>query len=147
MTLLKAWVVISKELYLVQDCIKEDIRMNSGCFGRLGMDPQFHGYTPYFYAPPGHQLTAMYSRPQVVPMFMPYLQQPDTPKPSKSFSIEDILRRPHPRTCMANRSYLSGISEVTGRVDYRFSPAPYWERGMWHSALSERFTGKSGLLQ
>ncbi len=143
LTLLKAWVVISSELYLVQDCIEEDIRMDSGCFGRLGMDPQFHGYAPYFYASPGHQLTAMYPRPQVVPMLMPCIQQPDMPKTSKSFNIEDILRRPHPSTCMTDRSYFSGISDVTGRVDYRFGQAPYLERGMWHSALPERFTGKT----
>lgn len=129
----------------MHDFVNEDIRMNGGYFGRLRMDHQFNGYTPYFYAPSGHQLTAMQPAPQVVPMFMPCIQKPDivpVPKSSKSFSIEDILRRPHPSTCMVDRSFLSGIGEVAGRVDYRFGQVPYhWERGMWHSGLPERFTG------
>jgi hypothetical protein len=144
-TLCEAWVVISKELYLVRDCIEEHIGMSSGCFGRSDMDPQYHGYAPYFYAAPRHQLTTMYHRPQVVPMFMPCIQQPDMPKATKSFSIDDILRRPHPSTCMAaNRSYFPRTSEVTETVDYnRFGQVPFWERGMWQHALSETHTGKS----
>ena len=111
------------------------------------MDHQFNGYTPYFYTQSGHQLTAMQPAPQVVPMFMPCIQKPDivpAPKSSKSFSIEDILRRPHPRACMVDRSFLSGFSEVADTVDYRFGQGPYhWERGMWYPGLSERFIGKN----
>ncbi|XP_028391591.1 homeobox protein Nkx-6.3-like [Dendronephthya gigantea] len=127
--------------------------MNSGCFGRLGgMDQQqqWHSYTPYFYPNPGHPLAAMYSRPPMVPMFLPYVQQSDSvplPKTSKSFGIEDILRRPHPSTCLGgSRPYVSGLanSEMMGRWDYRIAQTPYqWERGMWHSALSERFNSSS----
>ena len=141
-TLSKAWAAISKELYLARDCSEDHIGMNSGIFKRLEMDPQFHGYAPYFYTAPRHQLTATYHRPQVVPMFMPYIQQPDMPKTTKSFSIDDILRRPHPSTCLVDRSYYPGTGEVTGRIDYRFGQAPYWERGMWQSPLPERLAGK-----
>ena len=121
--------------------------MNSAYLGRLRMDQQFNGYTPYFYTQPGHQLTAMHPAPPVVPMFMPCIQKSDAvpiSKSSKSFSIEDILRRPHPSSCIPDRSFLSGISDMAGRFDYRFGQVPYhWERRMWPSALSEKFTGKN----
>lgn len=124
--------------------------MNTGCFGQLGMDQrQWQSYSPYFYSLPGQPQAAMYSRPPVVPMFLPCVPQSDSlpvPKTSKSFGIEDILRRPHPSACMTSHPYVSGLgnSEIMGRWDYRIAQTPYhWERGMWHSALSERFYGKN----
>lgn len=131
-----------KTFHSMQD-FRKDIAMNNSRFGRrLEMEPQYH-HTSYFYPPVGHHpFTAMYPRPQVVPMFMPCIQQPDTPR--KSFKIEDILRRPH-NTCMTNRPYLS--SEVAGSGDYRFGLASYWESGMWRAVLSERFTGINSAMK
>lgn len=148
MTLYIAWVVTGKELYLVHEFIKEDSTMNNGCFGPFGMDQPFYRFTPYFHTPSGYQLTRIYPRHQILPTFTPDIPQSDVipvPKPSKSFTVEDILRRPHPgTTCTAARTYLPGLSEVTDGLDYsRFGQIPYhWERGMWHAAISQRFAGK-----
>ena len=121
--------------------------MSSGCFGRFGMDQPFLGYAPYFASPSVNHLHLGYMRPRVVPMFMTGIPQTDAgpvQKSSKSFTIDDILRRPHPSTCVAGHSCLSGVGGTTDRVDYGVfgHRPPYWGSEMWHSTAQERFTGK-----
>ena len=122
--------------------------MSSGYFGQLEMDPYFNSYAQYLYSRPGYHSATMHPQPHIVPMFMPFMPKSDAtnlPKTSKSFAIEDILRRPEKSTCAAGRSCLSGVNKITGMVDYRFGQAVpyYWDRGIWHSSPSGIVTGKA----